>query len=73
MWAKSLKCISRVILLKKELVRCEKRPILNNEQDDAALVAGDRGRGRGRNRSGKKGHVSKVKLDNLELNISNHA
>lgn len=23
-----------------ELVRCEERPILNNEQDDAALVAG---------------------------------
>jgi len=27
------------------------RPILNNEQDDAALVAGGRGRGRGWNRS----------------------
>jgi len=42
-----------------ELVRCEERPILNNEQDDAALVAGGRGRGRGRNRSRGRTRIEK--------------
>jgi hypothetical protein len=32
-------------------------PILNNEQDDVALVAGGRGCGRGRNRSRDLGHI----------------
>lgn len=58
------------IQLQKELVRCEKRPILNNEQDDAALVAGGRGRGRGRNRSRGRTRIKKaMRIIKIEVEV----